>query len=282
MEHDEGRIFSNLDQCELYWQHWRPVHQKVHAVLGVVHGFSEHSSRYQFLVDALLPHGFSIYAIDHRGHGRSQGLPGHVDRFDQYRWDLHQWIQQVIDVEKKSLPFFLIGHSMGGLITLDYALHHPERLAGIVVSGPMLRLKVKLPAVKVIAGKILSKWLPRVTLASDLDARMLSHDPKVIQARAEDPLVHDVASTRWFTEGMAAGERILRSASQLRVPTLFMHGGEDPLTDPKATQEFYQAMFFKDKKWIQWPGMYHEIFNEVERNKVFEAVHSWLFEHLHP
>ena len=282
MEQTEGRIFSPLDRCELYWQCWRPRSTPLRAVVGVVHGFSEHSSRYQFLVDALLPHGFLIYAMDHRGHGRSKGARGHVDCFDQYRRDLHSWVQQVINVERGSLPLFLIGHSMGGLITLDYALHHPEQLAGIVVSGPMLRLRVQVPRIKAIAGKVFSKWLPRLTFPSGLDVHMLSHDPKVIKARQEDPWVHDVASARWFTEGMAAGQRVLCSASQLKIPALLMHGGDDPLTDPKATEEFYRAMVFQDKKWILWPGMFHEIFNEVEREKVFEAVRSWLFEHLQP
>lgn len=282
LEHREGRLFSNIDQCEIYWQQWRPIDREVQAVIGLVHGFCEHSGRYRSLVEALVPYGFVIHALDHRGHGHSGGERGHVHRFDHYRWDLHQWIRQTIDPEKGALPFFLIGHSMGGLITLDYALHHPNRLRGIVVSGPMLRLRLKVPAVKVLAGRLLSRVAPRFTLPNELDSRMLSHDPKVVKAREEDPLIKDVASSRWFTESMKASQQILQSASRLQVPALLMHGGDDPLTDPKATQEFFEALPISDKKWVEWPGMYHEIFNEIDRDQVFEVVRVWLENHLSP
>jgi len=166
------------------------------ARLVIAHGLGEHSGRYGNLFDRLVPAGFSVWALDFCGHGRSQGKRGHIDSFDQYLFDL----KKLIELSRKDAPssrkIFLLGHSLGGLIALSYAERFSETIDGVIASSPWLGLKVQVPAVKAFMGKVMSLIWPRLSMGNELDATKISHDRDVVRAYRNDPLVHDRVTSR--------------------------------------------------------------------------------------
>lgn len=274
MKHEEG-TFKAHDGLALYWQAWLPEEPK--ATVLVAHGLGEHSGRYGNLVDAVVPQGYAVYALDHRGHGRSAGQRGHVNRFDDYLLDLAVFATFVRG-QQPPRSTFLVGHSMGGHIALAYAIRFPEGLTGVVASGPTLILKAEVPAWKRALGQAMSGLLPTLALASGLETRLLSHDPAVVAAYEADPLVHDRVSARLYVEMVRSGAETLAAAPRLSVPCLLMHGADDGLTDPEGSRAFYAAATVEDKTLRLYEGFYHEIFNEVDKARVLADLAAWLEE----
>lgn len=273
MRQEEG-TFRGHDGLALYWRAWLPEEPKVTVL--VAHGLGEHSGRYGNLVDAVTPQGYAVYALDHRGHGRSAGQRGHVRRFDDYLLDLSAFAA-FVQGRHPPCSTFLVGHSMGGLIALAYAIRFPEGLTGVVASAPALKLKAKVPAWKRAVGQVMSSLLPTLALASGLDARLLSHDPAVVEAYVTDPLVHDRVSTRLYTEMVRMGADTV-AAAKLRLPCLLMHGTADGLTDPEGSRAFYAAATVEDKTLRLYEDFYHEIFNEVDKARPLADLVAWLEE----
>ena len=221
--------------------------------------------------------GYDCFAVDMRGHGKSPGRRVHVNLFDEYLTD----VRAGHDLAREANPerqLFVIGHSQGGLITLRYALAHPQDLAGIVISSPFLGLHpdARPGAILNLAAKTLSTLTPRLLLSKPPDPSFLSHDPEVGKAYLADPLVSRKVSARWFTEVMAAHADTLVRAGDLRVPALVMQSGDDHLADPAATRAWAAAAPIELVEYIEWEGFYHEMFNELEKEKVFAKVESWL------
>jgi len=247
-----------------------------HAV--VVHGFGEHSGRYGNVIEPLLKDGFGVHLMDTRGHGKSEGKRGHVLRYDEYIEDLDLFFDK-LEREKGIRKAHLIGHSQGGLIVLKYAIMKPEALLTVSASGSLLRLKVKVPIYKEIPGKLFSKLIPGFSMPNGLLASDLSHDPAVVKAYEDDPLVHDLASARWFTEMVGASAWTLAHAPDLKVPALIMHGSDDRLTDHTGSEEFYKNAGARDKELKIYEGMFHEIFNEIGKEKPLGDLRDWLKKH---
>jgi lysophospholipase len=165
---------------------------------------------------------------------------------------------------------------MGGLIAIHYAFKHQDQLKFLALSSPLLALAFPVPPVKAIAGRLLSSILPKFTLPTALDATAVSRDAAVVKAYQNDPLVHDLASTRWFTEMLAAIEGATNRAGELRLPVLVFHGGADKLTDPQGSRVFFQALTTKERHFKEWQGLYHEIFNETEQVQVLNELVAWI------
>jgi len=274
----EGTLQAH-DGTELFYRWWRPE-DETRAVIVVAHGLGEHSGRYAHVGQRFAAGGYAVYALDHRGHGRSQGKRGHVDRFQTYLDDLDAFFAVVGEREPEDRPRFLLGHSLGGLIALAYALEHPERLAGVITSSAALQLAVQVPWHKGLLGRLLSRLWPSLTLGNELDPALLSHDESVVQAYVEDPLVHDRISARAFTEMLRAMRDVLQRAPSLAVPALIMHADEDQLTSPEGSKRFYEMMTLADRQLTLYGGYFHELFNEVGREAVFREVEAWLDRHL--
>lgn len=273
--HNEGSFPGyNL---KLHYQRWRPEGE-ARAVLAVVSGFGEHSGRYANVVDWFVPRGYAIYAFDLRGHGRSPGQRGYVDRWEEYREDLRRFLA-FIRREEPGLPVFLIGHSLGGLIVLEYALHHPEHLVGVIASGPVLA-QVGLSPFLITLGKVLSKILPRFSLHTNLDASTLSRDQAVVDAYVNDPLVHDLGTPRLSVEMTKAIEWTHAHAADMIIPCLIVHGEEDRLSPPEGSLAFYNNLTLDDKEHHVYPGMYHEVFNDLGKEQVLADVEAWIEQHL--
>ncbi len=252
------------------------THPEASATLLFVHGYGEHSGRYQHVLEFFHAKGYDVAAFDYRGHGRAQGTRGHVERFSQYSEDVDAFIRLVTSRATGDRRTYLIGHSLGGLIVANYLLEHPEGIDGMVLSSPFLGLKMKVPALKVLAAKGLSSVLPTFALPTNIPPEALSTDPAVGVAYTADPLVGKSATARWFTESMKAQETVLRRASLLRMPALLLIAGADSIADPEVSQSFLAALGSSDKELEWYDGMYHEIFNEREKLTVFNALASWL------
>jgi lysophospholipase len=251
---------------------WRCEAQSAIAQVVLVHGFGEHSGRYRDLTEFLCSRRFDVNAFDLRGHGRSSGLAGHIDRFADYEDDLRLAVASV----GGSRPLFLIGHSMGGLITLRYLAGQRAGIAGAVISAPLLGFAVRIPKAKLAIGRASGLIAPRMRMANEIDPATLSRDPEVGRTYAEDPLVHRLVSARWFSEATRAMNEIRATAPEITTPVFMLHGTEDRLAAVDATQAVFDLIGSRDKQLQIYAGFYHELFNEPEKREVFQTVGDWL------
>ncbi|NLH08182.1 MAG: alpha/beta hydrolase [Chloroflexi bacterium] len=251
---------------------------KPKAILAFSHGIGEHTGRYEGLARALAEAGYALHMADLRGHGESPGKRGHIGSFSEYREDFAAIVQSAWDAAPEA-PYFIGGHSLGGLIALNAALDQPLGARGIVVSAPALGLAFEPPAWKVAAARILSAIAPAATFPSGLDTDALCRDGDVVAAYRSDPLVHDAISARAYTEMMAAQRETLANAGRLQMPLLLMHGTADRLTNYEHSRLFYERAGSTDKLFKTYDGFYHELFNEPDKEQVFADLIEWLDAH---
>ena len=275
-EKREG-FFPGAGGLKIYWQGFisPAAGPSGPPLVLVAHGLGEHGGRYRNVIDRLLPLGHPVFLLDHRGHGRSGGKRGHINSFSEYLDDLRTFRRLALE-ETGRERVILLGHSLGGLIALCFALENPGLLAAVVASSPALRVNAPVPAVKAALGKVLSRLLPSLTMDNGLDPEHLSHDPRVVREYVDDPLVHKKVSARWFTEFTARMEWARAEAPRLRLPLLLLHAGDDRLTDPAGSEQFFQRAGSARKNLIRYPGLYHAIFNEVGKEQVFQDLEKWI------
>ena len=278
MKHEEG-FFKGVRDNRIYYQYWLPE-DETKAVLLVVHGLAEHSGRYMNLVHHFLPLGYAVYAIDHPGHGRSDGQRVYVERFTDFT-DTLTLFREMIRDRQKDKQVFLVGHSMGGLIGALYLLDHQKELAGAVLSGPAVKIPDNIPAVTIFLGKALSVLAPRLGLIAPPEASGVSRDPAVVQAYETDPLVYRGKMTpRLGSEMLKAMRCVATESSRITLPLLILQGSADRLVDPSGAQMLHDRVASPDKRIILYEGLYHEVFNEPEHNQVLKDVETWLEAHL--
>jgi alpha-beta hydrolase superfamily lysophospholipase len=277
MEHREG-TFQGAGGIELYCQSWRSGDEN-RAVLALIHGFGEHSGRYTNVVNHLTPQGYAVYGFDLRGHGRSPGQRGHINSWKEYREDVRAFLQRVSQREPNQ-SIFMLGHSMGALIALDYLLRDPAGLRGAIISGaPLEPVGVAKPFLVMLA-RVLSRVWPRFSLPLGLDPKGISRDTVVVRAYEADPLVHGKTTVRWGTEILRTIEWVKAHAAEVRIPILLIHGGSDPLNSPDGTRNFIDKITFPDKEMKIYPGSYHEVHNDLDYPQVMEDIARWLERHL--
>lgn len=277
MEHTEGR-FRGHKNLNLYYQCWLPA-KDPEAILLVVHGLAEHSGRYTNLVDYFVPKGYAVCALDHRGHGNSEGLRGYVERFSDYLNDLKTFFD-IVHGEHGDTKIFLIGHSMGGTIAVAYTVHHQHELAGLLLSGAALKVPSSRSPALIAVARMLSLLLPKMGI-SVLDASAISQDKAVVDAYVNDPLVYrGKIRARFGGEVIKTMQKLPRQMPKINLPILIMHGTADRLTDPEGSQMLYERVSSKDKTLKLYDGFYHEIFNEPGREQVFADMEAWLATHI--
>ena len=279
MQHEQG-FFTAHDDLQLYTQSWLPE-STPKSNLIVVHGFGEHCSRYADFAAWFVPHGFAIHTFDLRGHGKSPGQRGHIEAWTDYRNDVYTFIHQVI-AHTPSIPTFLLGHSMGGLIVLDYGLHHPENLCGIISSAPALQQGKGVSTAAITMAKLVAPLLPRLKVDSALDIHALSRNPAVVQAYRDDPLVHGLGTPRFVREMMRTMTRTQAQADEWDpdMPLLIVHGSADTLCPPEGSARFFANVGARDKTRYVYEDYYHEVFNDIGRERVLADVQTWLETHL--
>jgi alpha-beta hydrolase superfamily lysophospholipase len=242
----------------------------------LVHGYAEHSGRYEPLAEWLALRGAAVHAYDHRGHGRSGGRRCHVGRFDEFVDDLMEVLSSV-RAQHTELPLTLVGHSMGGLITLACLTERRPPVASAVTSGAALSLGAVSP-VRVALARVLRRAVPTLSIGSGLDPAGLSRDPEVVRRYLEDPLVHRTMTTSLGAELLAAAPRTAARAGQVAVPLLLLHGEEDPLCSVVGSRTFHAGVTTKGSALRVYPRLRHEIFNEPEREAVWQDLWTWLEE----
>lgn len=282
MKHADGyleiRHSKARGSSRLYRQSWAPDGD-ARAVVLLVHGLGEHSSRYTHVAKHLTGRGFAVHTLDHYGHGKSDGQPGYVERFSVFLDGVNALLRNVQD-EQPGLPLFLVGHSMGGLIAASLLLEQQDVFRGCVLSGPAMKSDQAPPAIVIALIRLISVLAPTAPLIR-LDASGVSRDPDVVNAYMSDPLVHHgKLSARLLSEMSAAMKNTLARAGDVRIPIILMHGDADLLTAPSGSAELHAKAGSKDKTLKLYPGLYHEIFNEPEQDAVLADMSNWLEAHL--
>ncbi len=247
------------------------------ATLLISHGLGEHARRYDHVAQRLAAAGFVVAVPDHRGHGRSGGPRAGLKRFADFTDDLDAVFAAV---REPGLPAFLLGHSMGGAIALDYALDHQDRLAGLVLSAAAVVPGDEQPKLVLSIAKMLSRVAPGLPTAK-LDSAGISRDPAVVAAYDNDPLVFHGK----VPAGLAGGllrvmDTFPARLPQLTIPLLVLHGGADPMVSPAGSKLVVDRAGSADKTLQTYDGLFHEIFNEPERDTVLDDVVAWLEKHL--
>ncbi len=273
--HSEG-TFVGAAGGSVFWQRWEP--DKTKAVVVLSHGLAEHSGRYAHVAARFNDSGYAVYALDHWGHGRSEGTRANVERFEHLKHDLDTLLTTARG-EHPGVPVFLLGHSLGGLIALDYVVTKGESgLTGLVLSGAAVDPSVG-SAVQRAAAGFLSRYTPNLGVLA-LDSTAVSRDPEEVRKYVEDPLnYHGKIRARTGAETLASVDRVLHGLAGLRLPMLVLHGTADRLTSPAGSSLVAEKAGSKDKTLKLYDGLFHEIFNEPERDTVLGDVVDWLDAH---
>jgi alpha-beta hydrolase superfamily lysophospholipase len=276
MRQNEG-YFTGTGNTKLYWRCWLPDGQPK-AVILAVHGLGEHISRYNNLVNNVVPKGFAVYGLDHYGHGKSEGTRVFVPRFQVYLDDLKTFYDTV-KKDNPGLKIFLLGHSMGGLIATAYTVEHQQELAGLIVSAPALKPGESITSSTITLAKVLSAIAPKLGVQA-LDSAYLSHDKAVVEAYDKDPLVYRGKITaRLGSELFTAMSGLEQKMPTIKLPVLIMQGSEDQLVNKEGSKLLYAKASSQDKTLKIYDGFYHEIFNEPDRARVFTDLDAWLESH---
>jgi acylglycerol lipase len=262
----------------IFWQSWAPDGASARAVVVIVHGAGEHSGRYQHVAERLTIRGYAVYALDHQGHGRSEGPRALIDRIDRAVTDIDGVVTMARGAYPE-LPVFMLAHSMGGTFGVQYALAHQQRLAGLILSGPLAALDGA-PAPLRIAGRLLSVIAPQMGLIA-VDSTMVSRDPQVVEAYRTDPLVHHgKLPARTVAELAGAIDAFPESVGRITLPTLILYGTADALAPPRGSEMLAQRIGSTDLTVTPYEGLYHEILNEPEQEAVMDDLCVWLDAHV--
>ena len=258
------------DGTELFRREWQPS-GSARSNIVVVHGLAEHSGRYEHVAALLTAKGHGVTALDLRGFGRSGGRRAYVRHWDQYLDDI---AAELDGVRTRGKPVVLLGHSMGGLVALSYALHRPVPDL-LVLSAPALANN--LPKSKQVAARILGALIPKVALPNELRGEQLSTDPTVGERYFADPLVLQKTTLGLGRHALAAAAVCRSRLFDLKVPTLVIHGGDDTIIPPSASEPLASVAGVQR---ILMPGLRHEVFNEGGGVAATKLVTDWLDRHL--
>lgn len=276
--HEQGHRTITTGRCT-YWQAWLPANP-TRAVVVVVHGIHEHSARYAHVGARLAAAGFAVYAADHRGHGRSDGRRANIERMALILADLRSFVR-FCAARHAGTPVFMVGHSLGGLIALHYAAAEPgSALDGLVVSGPAVTVTAGSALARRLAGA-LSALVPNLGVVTLDASEKISRDPEVVRAYRQDPLVYlGKLKARTGAEIMTAMQRLPAVLPRLSIPLLLLHGTDDRICPVADSTMVHDAVSSSDRTLRHYPGLYHEVFNEPEREAILTDLVAWLNDHL--
>jgi len=257
----------------LFRRSWLPPAASRSVVL--VHGYAEHSGRYEHVAARLVSENCAVHLYDQQGHGRSDGPRCHVRRFDDLLDDLAAIVEDV-RAQAPGNPLFVVGHSMGGLVVAAFARERRPDVAGVATSGAALALSDGFSPAKLLAARMLSWIAPRLSMSSDLAPDALSRDPEVVRCYLDDPLVESRMTARLAAQMLSAVGRTSRGGGEVSVPMLMMHGRDDELCPVRGTLEFFETLDVPEKRLHVYEGLRHEIFNEPERDAVLTDLVAWI------
>ncbi|MBA4286514.1 MAG: lysophospholipase [Xanthomonadaceae bacterium] len=274
MKHSEGS-FEGVNKTRIHFQTWAPAGAPKASVV-IAHGLGEHGGRYREVAEQLAGIGCVVHAIDHRGHGKSDGVRALVDKFANAVADLDTLVDRAKRLQP-ARPLFLLGHSMGGALSLSYAIKHGKKLSGLILSGPAVVLDGAPPYLGPVA-KLLASIVPKLGMFQ-VDPSLVSRDPDEVAKYANDPLnAHGKIPVRTLAEIVRFVEIVPALLSAISVPTLLLHGSDDKLAGVSGSRMVHERISSTDKTLKVYDGLYHEIFNELpaDRARVFKDLTDWL------
>ncbi|MGV3730949.1 MAG: alpha/beta hydrolase [Sphingopyxis sp.] len=264
--------------AKLHVTHWLPDGLPK-AVVLLAHGYAEHAGRYAHVAQRLTDAGYAVYAVDHWGHGRSDGEGGYVPRFSAFLDGMTELLT-LVEINHGDTPRLLLGHSMGGLIATLFLIERQQAFVAAAVSGPAIVPAEPPSRFTVWISRFLSRFFPRLGVLS-LDANGVSRDPAVVAAYQADPLVYSgkigARLGKEFMDAMAVAQA---DAPKIRLPLLIQHGEADRLTAPAGSRYLFDHVASADKRLEIYPGLFHEIYNEPERDAVLDDLIGWFDAHV--
>lgn len=279
MQHSTSRLMTQ-DGHAIHTEAWLPEATPRAAIL-LVHGYAEHIGRYAHTAQRLVRAGYAVYGMDHRGHGKSEGPRAYFESAELPLHDLQQFYEQV-RAEQPDRKLFMLGHSMGTLLSLHFVLRQPDALDGLILSGTAIHGgETVAPALRFVLRRFVRPIAPTLALVPAIGSEQLSTDPAVARAYDNDPLVY----RKPWRVGMAAvlldmADDIHARAQEIRLPLLVLHGSEDAIAPVSGSHALYEKATSEDKTLHTFPGMRHEILNEVDKDKVFQVIQDWLAQRL--
>lgn len=242
----------------------------------LLHDLGDHAGRHAPLAEELRERGFTTLAFDLRGHGRSSGPRGHVERFADHARDLTVFRRVAAD-QGRPVPQFLVGHGLGGLVAIHHLLAaDPGALGGVALAAPLLRLRLEPGGGRIRVARLLARFLPGLPLRNDIRTAHLTRDPVAAAERRRDPLVHRRTTPRAFLETLGAMAEARARADELRGPLLVLSGSEDAVVAPHAMRELVERAGATDKRLVLYPELAHDLFHDVGRERVVEDLLAWL------
>ncbi|SKB84223.1 alpha/beta hydrolase [Sphingopyxis flava] len=258
--------------------HWLPA-EAPKAVVLLAHGYAEHAGRYAHVAERLTDAGYAIYAVDHWGHGKSDGTRGFVPRFSAFIDGMAELLT-LVEVQHGGTPRLLLGHSMGGLIATLFLIERQDAFVAAALSGPAIVPAAPPSRMTIYLSRFLSRFFPRLGVLA-LDAEGVSRDPDVVAAYRADPLVYKgkigARLGKEFMDAMAAAQA---DAEKITLPILLQHGDADTLTAPSGSRYLFEHVSSADKTLKIYPGLFHEIYNEPERGEVLDDLIGWFDAHV--
>ena len=266
--------WSTDDGLKIFAQAWIPD-SEVKAVVGLIHGLGEHSSRYKELPIELTDSGFALISYDQRGHGKSDGRRGHTPSYEALLNDIAKLISE-IEKRFSGKKLFLYGHSMGGNLVLNYALrNNSSNLSGIITTGPWLKLSRPLSPLMNVVALFLNKYFPTFRTFHGIKSTDLTYEKNKSINTEKDELLHPWISARTYISIQDAGEWALEHAPKFNIPLLILHGSSDRVTSLEESRLFISRIK-KNCTLKIVENLSHDIHNEPERGKIFSAIIDWL------
>jgi alpha-beta hydrolase superfamily lysophospholipase len=268
------RTFDGVGGVRIVYDVWTPD-TAPRGVVVLSHGLGEHARRYDHVAERFGQAGLVTYALDHRGHGRSGGKRVRVRSIDEYTGDFDTLVK-IATAEHPGLKRIVLGHSMGGGIVFAWGVQHAGDFDLMVLSGPAVAAQTGVSRGKLLLGKAVGSLLPDLPV-EELDSTAISRDPEVVAAYNADPLVHHGKIPAGIAKALVSvGETMPQRARQLTAPLLVVHGADDALVPAGGSELLVDCVGSPDVHLKVYPGLFHEVFNEPERDRVLDDVTAWI------
>lgn len=268
------RTFDGVGGVRIVYDVWMPD-TTPRGVVVLAHGYGEHARRYDHVAEAFGQAGLAMYALDHRGHGRAGGKRVRVRHMKEFVAD-YRTLVLTARKENPGIPLIVLGHSMGGGIAFAYGVAHPDEYDLMVLSGPAIAAHTGVSKAKAILGKAVGSILPDLPI-EQIDADYVSRDPKVVADYKADPLVYRGKIPAGIGKALlVVGETMERKAPGITAPLLVVHGEDDQLVSAEGSRRLVECIGSTDVELKVYPELYHEVFNEPERDQVLDDVTSWI------
>jgi len=272
------RTFAGVGGVPIVYDVWTPD-AEVRGVVVLAHGYGEHARRYDHVAQRFAESGLVTYALDHRGHGRAGGKRVRVRDMQEFVRD-YRTLVSVATAEHPGVTRIVLGHSMGGAIAFAYGVQHPGEYDLMVLSGPAIAAHTRVSKAKAVIGKAVGSILPDLPIES-IDADLVSRDPQVVADYKADPLVYRGKVPAGIGKALlVVGETMPARAPGITAPLLVVHGADDQLISAEGSRRLMECVGSRDRELKIYPGLFHEVFNEPERDRVLDDVVDWIQERL--